>query len=442
MNAVNTLGHLLDDPEFVADIRPAPKMRGYAFKNPQNEGVAAVWATSDEVDNGVTPGPVMLVRFSGKLPKLIDLMGREWPLEKGQDGFCKLQLTAAPLFLAGGDPKTLADDLNQAEVLGAGASIKLAFKPEKSGDVTAIAQNLLNRELNASLTVNGQSFDAKLPKMQTNVFTVKTGNPAMPGKLFKWQGDYSTKQNGKSDPPGTWEMDYFYVPRVEGEPDWEQIPSITMTNLYRPVINTNQTPGGHEGDIAASFKIAWNKDNLYLRVEAEDDIFMVKNQKFWASEQAQKDQLYALDGCLEVYLDCAGNGRTGTGGFDLDDYRYDFCVGNPDGKSGPGLANRLREPFVEYALGIEMPTKDEVRQKLKCHFERVSETKYVYTITLAQRYLEPMRLETGTVAGFALYLHDRMDDGTFGNKGMSLATEPGAHCDNNPKIWPLMMLVK
>jgi hypothetical protein len=442
MNAVNTLGHLLGDPQFVADIRPAPKMRGYAFKNPQGQGVAAVWATSDEVDNGVARGPVMRVKFSGNLPKLMDLMGREWPLVKETDGLCRLQLTAAPLFLVGGEPQTLADDLNQAEVLGTGASIKLAFVPKQSGDVAAIAQNLLNRDLDATLKVNEQSFDAKLPKMQTKEFTVKTGNPATPGKLFKWQGDYTVEQQGMSAPPGTWNMDYFYVPHTEGEPDWDRIPAITMTNLYRPVINTKQTPGGHKGDIGAKFKIAWNRDNLYLRVEAEDDIFNVENKKFWASEQAQKDQLYALDGCLEVYLDCAANGRTGTGGFDLDDYRYDFCVGNPDGKSGPGLANRLREPFVEYALGTEMPTKDEVRQKVKCHFERVSDQKYVYTITLAQRYLEPMRLETGTVAGFALYLHDRMDDGDFGNKGMSLATEPGAHCDNNPKIWPLMMLVK
>ncbi len=440
MNAVNTLGNLLDDPTFVADIRPAPKMRGYAFENPKGEGVAAVWATSDEVDNGVARGPVMHVQFSGKLPKLLDLMGREWPLEKGKGGYCTLQLTAAPLFLVGGDPRALADDLNRAEIHGAGASIKLAFEPKQSGDVGAIAQNLLNRDLDATLTVNDQNFEAKLPKMQTKEFIVKTDNPAMPGKLFKWQGNYSVKQGGTSDPPGTWQMDYFYVPHVDGDPDWDKIPAITMTNLYRPVINTKQTPGGHKGDIEAKFKIAWNKDNLYLRVEAEDDIFKVNNQKFWASEQARKDQLYALDGCLEVYLDCAANGRTGTGGFDLDDYRYDFCLGNPDGKSGPGLANRLREPFVEYALGTEMPTKDEVRQKVKCLFERVSDTRYIYTITLAQRYLEPMRLEKGTVAGFALYLHDRMDDGTFGNKGMSLATEPGAHCDNNPKLWPLMML--
>jgi hypothetical protein len=50
--------------------------------------------------------------------------------------------------------------------------------------------------------------------------------------------------------------------------------------------------------------------------------------------------------------------------------------------------------------------------------------------------------QKGSISGFALYLHDRMDDGTLGNKGLSLATEPGAHCDARPQLWPLMILAE
>ena len=89
-----------------------------------------------------------------------------------------------------------------------------------------------------------------------------------------------------------------------------------------------------------------------------------------------------------------------------------------------------------------MPSREEAAKRIRCEFQRVSKTKYVYTITFPQRYLEPMRLQKGTIAGFGLYLHDRMDDGTMGNKGLSLATDPGAHCDGKPHLWPLMILAE
>lgn len=44
--------------------------------------------------------------------------------------------------------------------------------------------------------------------------------------------------------------------------------------------------------------------------------------------------------------------------------------------------------------------------------------------------------------GFGLYLHDRQDDGTYGNKGLSLATEEGAHCDGNAQLWPITILAE
>lgn len=147
-----------------------------------------------------------------------------------------------------------------------------------------------------------------------------------------------------------------------------------------------------------------------------------------------------LDGCLEVYFDCAANGRLGNGGVDLDDYRYDFSAGNPEGTSGSGLVYRLYEVFNEYAGGTVFPTKDEAARNIQCQFTRISKTRYAYTITFAQKYIAPLRLEVGAAAGFGLYVHDRMDDGALGRKGLSLATERGAHCDDHPALWPLFIL--
>jgi len=87
-----------------------------------------------------------------------------------------------------------------------------------------------------------------------------------------------------------------------------------------------------------------------------------------------------------------------------------------------------------------MPTKADAAKGIKCEFTRISPTRYAYTITFEQKFLEPLHLQKGSIAGFGLYLHDRMDDGTLGNKGLSLATEPGVPCDAKPQLWPLMIL--
>jgi hypothetical protein len=442
MLGINTLGQLLGNPEFVADIRPAQGMRGYAFKDDNGKGVAAVWCTLDDVELGFKRGPVMRVKFDGKLPEIIDLMGDKYPITADKDGYVDIQLTPAPLFLIAENPNKLAKVLNDAEIVGAGANVKTSFIPTKDGKILAELDNLTGNRLVGDILIDGEKTPFDLAPMKTS--TVELTESVKPefGHMFSWNNNYALSVNGKQEADEIWNMDYFYAQYVNGEPDWDQVASIKMTNLYRPVVKLKQTPGGHKGDIEASFKVAWNENNLYLRVEAEDDIFNVSNDKFWNSAEAQKTQLYALDGCLEVYFDCGVNGRLNNGGFDLDDYRYDFCVANSEGKSGAGFVNRLREVFTEYGGGVEFPTKEEAAKGIQCEFTRVSETKYIYTITFAQKYLEPFRLKDGSTTGFAMYLHDRQDDGTMANKGLSLATEPGSHCDNKPQLWPVMILKK
>ena len=81
-------------------------------------------------------------------------------------------------------------------------------------------------------------------------------------------------------------MDYFFVPKVNGTPDWSKVPAIPITNMFRPVVDMKQTPGGQPGDVSATFQAAWDKENFYLRVEAEDDVFDPGEPQFWSSPQA------------------------------------------------------------------------------------------------------------------------------------------------------------
>lgn len=440
MLGINTLGHLLANPKFIADIRPAAGMRGYAFKDDKGRGVAAVWCTIDDVENGFIRGPVMRVKFDGKLPEMYDLMGKSYQLKPEADGSVELQLTPAPLFLRGVDPQKLVNALKNAEVTGAGSNVKISFTPTLDGKIKAKIANLTGREQTGKIAFNGKEVNFKVAGKETESITIPGTKKPEFGKMFRWNTDYQLLQPKAAPMSLQWNMDYFYVPRVNGKPDWNKVPGIKMTNMFRPVRKLKQTPGGHPGDISATFKAAWDPNNFYLRVEAEDDIFNVNEKKFWTSSAAQESMLYMLDGCLEVYFDCGANGRLRKGGYDLDDYRYDFCVGNPEGKSGPGKVYRLREVFNEFAGGVGFPTKQEAAKGIKCEFTRVSPQKYIYEITFARKYVAPLVLKKGSIAGFALYLHDRMDDGTFGAKGLSLATKAGSHCDFNAQLWPLMIL--
>ncbi|WPJ97347.1 sugar-binding protein [Coraliomargarita algicola] len=192
------------------------------------------------------------------------------------------------------------------------------------------------------------------------------------------------------------------------------------------------------GDQSARFRVAWDEENLYLRVEVEDDRFLV-SPELWERPKAE-NSLWVHDGALEVYFDTGADGRTNLEKtFDDDDYRYDFSI-SKTGESGPGQVNRFREVYHQLADGIHMPTKAEVAEKVVSDFQR-TETGYTYTITFGQRYLEPLMLRKGFTSGFALYLHDN-DEPMLGYcpKGLSLATQAGAACDYHPELWPLMIL--
>lgn len=148
--------------------------------------------------------------------------------------------------------------------------------------------------------------------------------------------------------------------------------------------------------------------------------------------------LYAHDGCLEVYFDGFGDARSqGTKGYDLNDSRYDF-LGND--------VHRFLAVNWQLAQGTASATDAEVRERLVRKFTR-TEKGYVYEIAFAARYMAPVDLKPGTVAGVGLCLHDynrarggSSGKGAFTHANLSNATAPGVDCDRKPYVWPLMIL--
>ncbi|OGV83167.1 MAG: hypothetical protein A3K19_06675 [Lentisphaerae bacterium RIFOXYB12_FULL_65_16] len=447
----NTLGHLLPKPRFKADVLPAAGVKGHVFEDEQGRGVAAVWCITAKVQEGLEKGPTMSVNFGGDVPEFIDLMGNVRPVV-AQNGFVDIPLTPAPLFMrsAAGGADKLAAALNAADVSGAGNALMVTVQPAPDGSIEAVAENLTGKELKGQLQVgaNDIAFDIKAKDKFTAKLQERV-DPA-PGKLNAWHGDIAAEFPDKRKDTSSWDMQFLFVPHTvqplpldPAAPDWDKVPAVKMTNFYgktEPGKETVKSSG--PGDLDAQFQLAWDNDNLYLRVSAVDDAFVVTEpERFRQSIERTAKLLYMHDGCVEVYLDTGANGRSNPlKGYDADDYRYDFSPGNDQAGDGPGAVYRLYEPYHQLAGGLEMPKKDEAAQGVKCQFSRDG-NRYAYCIILPQRYIEPLKLEKGWRAGFALYIHDKDKlEEQWPPKGMSLATEPGAHCDRRPDLWPIMIL--
>ena len=133
----------------------------------------------------------------------------------------------------------------------------------------------------------------------------------------------------------------------------------------------------------AEVKLAWNWEGFKIRVA--------------------KRELPA-DGRLVVAFDCGSNARAHARAnedqFDDDDYRYDFVP--PAGrKAGRCTTTRVREVYHQLADGVNMPNRREAAEKVSCTFAPDG-TGGVYEVNFAQRYIEPLMLRPGFLAGLGL----------------------------------------
>ncbi len=442
----NTLGHLFPNPKFRTAVSPASGVRGYVFEDEEGRGVAAIWCAIDKVEEGLESGPDMSVRFGEHVPQFIDLMGNVRKV-KIDNGRVNIPLGPAPLFLRSdkGGAAQLADTLNRAEISGSSRLMRVAVQPTVSGGLEASLSNLTSHPLKGSF-IAGK--DQTAFEVDANGSAVKPLTPKfdpIPGKIYSWKESFGLQFTNGRTAKVDWDMSFFYVPHaakpLPSDPassDWKQIPAIPMTNW---VVQKNAAD--KPGNLKAAFQLAWDKDNLYLRVSAADHPLLLPDPSRFVKDTSHDPHLHINDGCLETYFDTGANGRTNQfKGYDPDDYRYDAYAGDAKASNGPGLVYRSREPYHQLAGGLEMPGKSDAAQGVKCQFSK-TETTYAYVMVFPRKYLEPMKLEAGWQTGFGLYLHNKdVAKRDAPDQGLSLATEPGAPCDARPDLWPIMIFAK
>lgn len=422
--AVNTIGHLLPDPEFAGEARPVAGVRAYVWKS-RGRAVAAVWAVNQLAELGRRCCPKLNVRFSQEV-RFVDFMGNE----RANDGE-GVQLTSAPLYIVAKDAAKLVADLKAAYSPDAASCMRVDFVPTADGVIGARLKNMTDREQKGVLSADGRNIPYVVePNAETfiGVGAVDLGGREVKEFRFDWR----LAPSGDGAPSsGSYALSAFAAPKCGERPDWAKVPA-------HPFENWHERRSADGSDISASYQVCWNASALFVRVCVKDSQLLTIPQNAANSEFSKC--LWNADGALELYIDCGANGRSGIkGGYDDDDYRYDFAP-PLDNRDGRGFTWRYIEVDHQLADGINMASKEEAAKNVLCDFRRTDDG-YEYVLTLPSRYIEPLYLRKGIVAGLALYLHDK--DGTAektSHKAISTGTLPGEHVQGRPNTWPLVIL--
>ena len=411
--AVNTVARLFADPSFHGSAQPFSDVRGYCFKRKGEKAVLAVWTTNHDVELGKRIGPVLTMDLPPDTEAL-DLMGNPRAISRtGADGSSvEVPLTAAPIFLLSSDPDALLTALRDADTDDRSFSLRIDFSPDVSGAVTLHLENMTKRPQTGVLRVGASDVAYDLGPRGTQAVRVAGERALAPLSPVDWEADVPILGR-------TWHLRYFTVPRCGEKPDWAGIPSCAITN---PVLK----PGFSEAGIRASFQAAYNDEAFFLRVEIEDPDYVPAA----AFKKPGPTELFLYDDALEVFFDAFADARShGEADYDENDSRYDFAEDR---------VNRLRAVNWQLAQGTQSATDEEVREKLRPVWTK-TETGCVYEIRFDARYMAPIELKKGTVAGLGLFIHNRAKADERWSNGLSFSTRPGVPCDHKPVYWPLMV---
>ena len=163
----NTLGRILGNASFYKDIRFAPYVRCYVFKEDKTGSpIAAIWCHKESVDRWKEEPPLYTFGFGGQDIKFIDLMENEVSYPKGIDGRIVIPMSPFPLFIKGvsGTEEQLCEAISKGtSALTESQNVQIEAFPDASGKAAVIFKNLVSKDLkaDAEIIINGK--EKKLP---------------------------------------------------------------------------------------------------------------------------------------------------------------------------------------------------------------------------------------------------------------------------------------
>ena len=252
----NTLGRLLGDASFYKDIRFAPYVRCYVFKEDKTGApIAAVWGHKESVDRWKENAPLYTFDFGGQEVKFIDLMENEVSYSKGVDGRTVIPMSPFPVFIKGmpGTEEQLCKAIANAAALSAEAATLDTYAfPNAGGNASVVFKNTVSKELRgeAKIVLNGKESNVPitLPLLgQTEKLIDLPQDNNEYGKLLPF--DFACSVDGKNS--SRISNSYMLLKNNGSPSDWKDVPAT---------------------DIGAGFGVRMivSDGNLLVAIEAKD----------------------------------------------------------------------------------------------------------------------------------------------------------------------------
>ena len=414
----NTLNGLLGNSTFRDDVRFAPYIRTYIFEDAQKRPVAAIWCHREEVDEGLSDAPVVEADFADALEGVFDLMNSPRAFTIGKFRF---PVSGCPVFLRGKPgslPQFQKAFKGAAVISGEGISpISAIAKPATAESVQVTLTNHLGLPYSGTLNERkvvipaAGTIQVELP-VPDKISAEKIKSMQIPlllkgdnGSCFKFPQKFETFA-AKSVPDDV-ELDSI---------DWNTLPKLTFQRRWK------------EPATSGTFQIGWNHKGLFIRAQ-------IKDANFVHAEYKDPVKRWKND-CIQIFFDTVGDARAKKHGYDENDCNYGIF---PDSK-GESSGFFLFRP-VEQQLGMvghaprnhsfipEVPTRFNIRDGV-----------LTYEAFIRAPYLLPLKLQTGSCFGFALFAPDSSKEDTI-NGALTMADDGGV-CSNRPHVWPLLLLVQ
>ncbi len=416
----NTLGQLFRAPKkFLGDYSFGVDVKCLVWLDDEGRPLAAVWNEDHAVNRGAALSPYATMNY--KNAEYIDLMGVKRTPEI--DG--RFPVSPFPLFIRGrkGDEKAFVDAISKAHLP---ASTKLPFRiSDRLVSEEALCLTLRNdlyRPVVGTMKVQGRKYQLNIPPHGEHSVEVKLPEKVSADSLREINIPAVFEIDGEKF-DYTFRTQAFAAKKFTG--DWEKIPAIQMKNRRIYKLKTPEKTL-YPGDFEASFQVAWDKENFYLRVSVTDDML---------SAGTEQQDRYDYDVC-QVYMDTRCSARaTGRKLYDDDDYSYSFMP-TADGKRCEVW--RATSPDIQLTLGTASPRDRVIAKEIPAKLTR-TKNGYVYEMTFPADYMKPAILQKGWNLGFAIYVADK-DSGPGVKQALSLAMEEGGICWNTPQRWPLLIL--
>ncbi len=436
----NTLGHLLGNAVFKADLRLFPDTRCFIFEDEKKRPVAALWACAEDFDRGKFKAPEFYFKPVGKL-QLFDLMEAEHSIDPGKNGLFRLPLSPFPVFLRG-EPGTI----NQFKAMLTAGRFKslipirpaLRIRLIDSTSLKAALNNPFPSVLKGKLSCRANQKTCALPPGSTTDFKFNLPVRLSASALQLLNMDFILKIQSPEQKTFTYPRIFSAMSAkkapgnitVDGKlDDWRGIPAIPVSRRIRgkKMIMTGKFPDNN--DFSAGYRVCWTRNKLYIAVEVKDN--KLGYQKRMLRQGWKNDS-------LQLFFDPFADGHDAEeNSCGPDDWEYGIFIKD---KSPQLDVYRYRTPDVQLTRGTLGAKPGTVADDVQGVFRKTGDG-YVYELAFSADSLMPFQLRAGNTIGLGLLLNDSDDPAEQEPASRLTNTSRKGMPNNRPDLWPLVLLI-